>query len=194
MKDVPLFPLNTVLFPGGRLPLRIFEQRYLAMAKACLKDGTPFGVCAIREGAEVGAPAIPAEIGCTARIAEWDMAQLGVLEVIAQGESRFRILARRIEKNGLQLAQVEILPAEQDAPVPSACSACVRLLERVIEQHGALLPSPQKLDSAAWVSARLAELLPLPLATKQELLEIDDAAARLERVNSLLRASARAEP
>src|SRR5207237_10182796 len=98
-----------------------------------------------------------------------------------------------VEKNGLQLAQVALLPAEQDAPVPSACSACVRLLERVIE-HAALLPSPKKLDSAAWVSARLAELLPLPLATKQELLEIDDAAARLERVNSLLRASARAAP
>ena len=196
--ELPLFPLQTVLFPGGRLPLRIFESRYMDMAKRCLKEGTPFGVCAIREGSEVnsavGAPAVPADVGCTARIAQWDMAQLGLLEVIAQGESRFRILERRVEKNGLQVARVAMLPAEHDAPVPGTCSACVRLLERVIEQHGALLPSPHKLDSAAWVSARLAELLPLPLATKQELLELDDAAARLERVNSLLRASARAEP
>ena len=193
MNEFALFPLQTVLFPGGRLPLRIFEQRYMGMAKRCLRDQTPFGVCAIREGAEVGAPAVPADVGCTARIGEWDMAQLGVLEVVAHGESRFRILERRIERNGLQVARVELLPAEQDAPVPEACAACVRLLERVIEQHGALLPAPHKLDSSAWVSARLAELLPLPLAAKQELLELDNAAARLVRVNSLLRASARAE-
>jgi uncharacterized protein len=183
-----------VLFPEGRLPLRIFEQRYMDMAKHCLKDQAPFGVCAIREGNEVGSPAVPADIGCTARIAQWDMAQLGLLEVIAQGEQRFRILERRVERNGLQLAKIDLLPAEKDAPVPESCGACVRLLERVIEQHGGLLPSPHRLDSAAWVSARLAELLPLPLARKQELLELDDAATRLERVNSLLRASARAEP
>ena len=164
------------------------------MAKRCLKDGTPFGVCAIREGAEVGVPAVPADVGCVARIAQWDMAQLGLLEIIAQGESRFRIVERRVEKNGLQLARIEMLPPEKDAAVPASCSACVRLLERVIERHGTLLPSPHQLDSAAWVSARLAELLPLPLSAKQELLEFDDAARRLERVNSLLRASARAEP
>jgi Lon protease-like protein len=163
------------------------------MAKRCLNNQSPFGVCAIREGNEVGTPAVPADVGCTARIAEWDMAQLGLLEIIGQGESRFRILERRVEKNGLQVARVELLSTETDAPVPESCSHCVRLLERVIEQHGGLLPSPHKLDSAAWVSARLAELLPLPLAAKQELLELDDAAVRLERVNSLLRASARAE-
>ncbi len=183
-----------MLFPGGRLPLRIFEQRYMEMAKRCLRDQSAFGVCAIREGKEVGEPAIPADIGCIARIANWDMAQLGLLEIIAQGESRFRILERRVEKSGLQLARVELLPAEKDGAVPDNCTACVRLLERVIEQHAGLMPSPHRLDSAAWVSARLAELLPLPLAAKQELLELDDAAARLERVNSLLRASARAEP
>jgi uncharacterized protein len=198
MDELPLFPLQTVLFPGGRLPLRIFETRYMDMAKRCLKDGTPFGVCAIREGSEVnsavGTPAVPADLGCIARIAQWDMAQLGLLEIIAQGESRFRILERRVEKNGLQVARVALLPAEQDGPVPESCSACVRLLERVIEQHGALLPSPHQLDSAAWVSARLGELLPLPLPVKLELLELDDARTRLERVNSLLRASARAEP
>ena len=166
----------------------------MEMAKRCLRDQSPFGVCSIREGKEVGAPAVPADVGCTARIAEWDMAQLGLLEVVAQGEQRFRVLERRVERNGLQLAKVELLPAEKDAPVSASCSACVRLLERVIEQHGGLLPTPHKLDSAAWVSARLGELLPLPLAAKQELLELDDAATRLERVNSLLRASARAEP
>lgn len=187
-----------MLFPGGRLPLRIFEQRYMDMAKRCLREHSPFGVCAIREGSEVnsavGAPAVPFDIGCTAVIAQWDMAQLGVLEIVAQGERRFRVVERRVERNGLQLARVELLPEEADAAVPAQCGACVRLLERVIEQHGELLPSPHRLDSAAWVSARLAELLPLPLAAKQELLELGDAAARIERVNALLRATARATP
>jgi len=183
-----------VLFPGGRLPLRIFEQRYMDMAKVCLRDNAPFGVCAIREGAEVGAPALPAEVGCLARIGEWDMPQLGLLQVVAHGESRFRILERRTEPSGLQRAQVELTPEDEDAAVPAHCSACVRLLERVIEQHAGLLAPPHRLQSASWVSARLAELLPLPLTAKQELLELADAAARLDRLNALLRASAREAP
>jgi Lon protease-like protein len=179
-----------VLFPGGRLPLRVFEQRYMDMAKACLRDQSPFGVCAIREGTEVGAPAVPADVGCTALIARWDMAQLGLLEIVAHGGQRFRILERHVERNGLQRARVELLPDDEDAAVPAHCSPCVRLLERVIEQHAALLTQPHRLESASWVSARLAELLPLPLAAKQELLELGDAGARLDRVNALLRASA----
>src|SRR3954470_11255789 len=91
MDGLPLFPLNTVLFPGGRLPLRIFEQRYMDMAKACLKDSSPFCVCLIVDGKEVGEPATPADVGTLARIATWDMPQLGVLQVVAVGSQRFRI-------------------------------------------------------------------------------------------------------
>jgi Lon protease-like protein len=119
------------------------------------------------------------------------MPQLGLLEIVAHGESRFRILERRVEKSGLQRARIELLEPERDAAIAESCAPCVRLLERVIEQHAGLLAPPHRLDSASWVSARLAELLPLPLAAKQELLELADAAARLERVNALLRASAR---
>ena len=183
-----------MLFPGGRLALRVFEQRYMDMAKACLRDNSPFGVCAIREGAEVGAPAAPHTVGTFAKIAEWDMPQLGLLQVVAQGESRFRILERRVEPNGLQRARVEMLADDEDAAVPAHCAACVRLLERVIEQHAGLVAPPHHLASAAWVGARLAELLPLPLATKQELLELSDATARLERLSALLRASAPEAP
>ena len=85
-----------MLFPGGRLPLRLFEQRYLGMASQCLKQGAPFGVCLIRDGREVGEPAMPAEVGTLARIVEWDMPQLGVLQVVAHGEGRFRILERHV--------------------------------------------------------------------------------------------------
>jgi Lon protease-like protein len=177
-----------VLFPGGRLPLRIFEQRYLAMAKTCLKDDAPFGVCLIHHGKEVGEPAVPVGVGCLARIAEWDMPQLGVLQVTARGESRFRILGHRVQGDGLVRASIELLPEGGDAPVPEAAARYVKLLERVIQQHPALLERPHRLDSSAWVSARLAELLPLPLATKQALLEIDDPRARLARLQSVLAA------
>ncbi|HSU65138.1 MAG TPA: LON peptidase substrate-binding domain-containing protein [Burkholderiales bacterium] len=187
MQEFALFPLNTVLFPGGRLPLRIFEQRYMEMATACLRDDTPFGVCLIRDGAEVGAPATPVEIGCLARIAAWDMPQLGMLHIIARGERRFRIVGRRVEPSGLARASIEMLPDDIDAPVPEQCKSCVRLLERVIAQQGeGLFEPPHRFDSSAWVSARLAELLPLPLSAKQELFELTDARARLERLNNLL--------
>lgn len=161
------------------------------MAKACLKDGTPFGVCAIREGKEVGTPAVPFEVGTTAKIREWDMPQLGVLEIIAVGEARFRVVSHRARQDGLVLGQIELLPAEADGPIAPACMPAVRLLERVIEEHEGLFAPPHELESAAWVSARLAEILPLPLAAKQELLELDDAGLRLERLNALLRATAR---
>jgi hypothetical protein len=190
MSELPLFPLNTVLFPGGRLPLRIFEQRYMDMAKACLRDGTPFGVCLIREGREVGAPAIPAAVGTLARIAAWDMPQLGMLHITALGEQRFRILERRVQPDGLAMGSIELLPQDDDASIPEKCMACVKLLERAIEQHAGLLEPPHRLDSATWVSSRLAELLPLPLPAKQELLELDDARARIERLSVLLRSPA----
>jgi len=157
------------------------------MAKACLKDASPFGVCLIREGREVGAPATPVEVGTLARIAEWDMAQLGVLQVTARGERRFRIRSRRLQPDGLARASVELLPEVEDAPVPEAYATPVRLLERVIEQHPGLVESPHRLDSCEWVSARLAELLPLPLETKQALLELDDARKRLETLHALVR-------
>lgn len=185
--DLPLFPLLAVLFPGGRLPLRIFESRYMDMAKACLKDGSPFGVCLILEGGEVGTPATPAAVGTTARISSWDMPQLGLLHVSARGEQRFRIRSRRVQSDGLARAAVDLIPPEKDDEIPGAHRGAVRLLERLIERHPELLERPHRLDSCAWVSARLAELLPLPLTTKQALLELDDGRVRLEKVHALVR-------
>lgn len=159
----------------------------MEMAKTCLKAESPFGICLIREGREVGAPATPVQVGCIARIADWDMPQLGLLHVTARGERRFRILERRVQADGLARASIELLSEDSDAAVPETCSRCVKLVERVIEQHPALLERPHRLDSCSWVSSRLAELLPLPLETKQALLELDDARSRLERLNALVR-------
>ena len=189
--DVPLFPLHTVLFPGGRLPLRIFEQRYLEMAKACLREGTPFGVCLIREGAEVGTSATHEDLGCLARIVQWDMQQLGLLQLVAQGGERFRVLARRVRVDGLILADIELLPEAADIPMPEKFRACRQLLARIVAEHGErLFARPFLLDSSAWVGARLAEVLPLPTAARQKLLELDDSMQRLEIVQRLLVESA----
>jgi Lon protease-like protein len=186
VKDLPLFPLGTVLFPGGLLPLRVFEQRYLEMAKACLRDSAPFGVCLIREGAEVGAPATPEPVGCLARIVQWDMQQLGVLQIQAMGAERFRILERRLQPDGLLRADVELLPAEAEAPLPERLGACRQLLERIAAEHGErLFAQPYRFDSCAWVGARLAEVLPLPGAMKQQMLEMD-ALPRLEALQRLI--------
>ena len=181
-----------MLFPGGRLPLRVFEQRYMEMAKACLRDGSPFGVCLIREGPEVmqpgGSPVLTADVGCLARIGAWDMPQLGVLQVVAHGGERFRIASRTVQPDGLARAQVEVL-AEDDGPVGEALASCVQLLERLVEAQPDFFERPYRYDSSAWVSARLADVLPLPLEAKQALLEIDAAPERLAQIDRLLRAN-----
>src|SRR5262245_59391347 len=104
-RTLPLFPLRTVLFPGGLLPLKVFEQRYIDMTKDCLKDGRPFGVCLIMRGDEVAAAgAAPPEfapVGTLARIASWDMPQLGILHVAANGGTRFQVRRHEISPSGL---------------------------------------------------------------------------------------------
>jgi len=191
MTSIPIFPLNTVLYPGSQLPLKIFEQRYLEMAKSCLRASTPFGVCLIREGSEVGAPATHENLGCLARIAQWDMQQLGLLQLVAQGGERFRVRATRIRNDGLILADIEILAEEADTPIAEKFRACRQLLERIVAEHGErLFARPFQLDSSAWVAARLAEILPLPTAARQKLLELDDSRKRLEIIQRLLVESA----
>jgi len=186
-REVPIFPLNAVLFPGGLLPLRIFEQRYMDMTKACLREDEPFGVCLIRSGSEVGAPATPEDVGCLARVVHWDMQQLGVLQVRARGEQRFRILERSVLDSGLTRARVIPLAPDRDCPVTEEFAACARLLQLVIREHGEqLIEAPHRFDSGSWVSARLTEILPVPLIAKQKLMELDDSLQRLEILHKFL--------
>jgi Lon protease-like protein len=183
-RNLFLFPLGTVLFPGGMLPLKIFEQRYLEMTKACLRDNLPFGVCLIREGHEVGAPAAPESVGCVATIEQWDMPHTGMFHLLARGGDRFRIHETSVAANGLISGEVELLsPAEPCAPDPQ----CVDLIKRIIEQVGAEnFPQPLKLEEGAWVAYRLAEMMPFSMVQKQRLLEMDSTSAVLEDLRKLL--------
>jgi uncharacterized protein len=185
IEDHFIFPLTTVLFPGGALPLKIFEQRYIEMTKICIRDERPFGVCLIKEGNEVGAPAIPESVGCLARIEHWDMPQLGMFHLLARGDDRFRVHESRVARNGLMSASIERLPPE---PLqPEVDYACQEVLRRIIERVGeANFPTPLALDDASWVSYRLAETLPIDMPVRQALLELQTAAERLQRLREIL--------
>jgi uncharacterized protein len=186
--SVPVFPLNTVLFPGAVLPLRIFEVRYIDMAKDCLKNAAPFGVCLIREGAEVGTPAVPEPIGCLARIAECDVEELGVLKVRAEGEERFRIRSTATTRQGLIVGEVEPLASEAAPAGVPGLEECADFLRKAIAGIGEQrFIEPFAFGDATWVSFRLAEILPLRVDVKQKLLELTDATLRLAVLHKFLR-------
>ncbi|MGH6623622.1 MAG: LON peptidase substrate-binding domain-containing protein [Burkholderiaceae bacterium] len=205
--QLPLFPLSAVLFPGGVLPLRIFEARYMDMARDCLRDGSHFGVCLITDpkASDLSRAAATATTGCSAAITAWDMQQLGLLHVRAVGQERFTVLSTSVTANGLTVAEVEPLGDDDDVPVPESYSACVDLLKRIIDDLSAQaaerrregetddvltrLPfeEPYRMDSSAWVSNRLCEVLPVPLKAKQKLMELADGRTRLEIVHKYLK-------
>jgi len=187
---VPIFPLNTVLYPGSLLPLRIFEQRYLEMTRDCLRDSTPFGVCKIKEGVEVGKPALPEALGCTALIAEWEMPHLGVFHLKARGQHRFRIRDQTTQPSGLILAEIDLLEEVPGSANEKSLALCRRVLEQIVGRLGAeYVFAPLAYDDPRWVSYRLAEVLPLALEEKQALLETRDDHERLARLYGLLKSS-----
>lgn len=195
LAGLPLFPLHTVLFPGGLLPLKIFEARYVDMASVCLREKTPFGVCLLKSGAEVmqpDEPAVPEPVGCLAEIAQCDVESFGMLLVRAHGTQRFRLLSHRVEADGLLVGTAELLP--DDIPLEGSehlarFGACAEVLERIIaairERDAASVPfdEPFRFDDPTWVSNRLAEVLPIALRARQKLMELPDAGARIDVVH-----------
>ena len=190
---VPLFPLRSVLFPGGRLPLRIFEQRYMDMAKTCFKESGSFGICLIAVGEEVARPgekpAEPHAVGTLAHIADWDMQQLGVLDIVAQGGDRFRLRRHWVEPSGLLRGEVELIESPPVLPVPGSYARLVPLLRAIVADLGATPgapATPHRFFDAGWLGMRYAELLPIPLVARQKLLEIEDSIDRLEIIYRFL--------
>jgi uncharacterized protein len=187
--ELPLFPLNTVLFPGGPLPLRIFEPRYLDLVRRCMREQTVFGVVLIVSGAEAGgAVTRTAEIGTTARIVDFNQLPDGLLGIACVGERRFRLLRRWQQEDGLNIGEVQWLPDEPAVPLPAEYQKLGELIRRVLPDLGELYNSlPARFDDASWVGFRFAEILPLTLTDKQDCLAMDDPIARLARLGPLIR-------
>lgn len=186
-QQIPIFPLGLVLFPGSALPLKIFEQRYVEMTKACVRDNAIFGVCRICHGHEVGAPAEHEQIGCSARIAHWDMPHPNLFQLVCIGERTFRVIDSSINANGLILGRVQWLASDLYAIDTENFSICREALERVAKQAGdQIFSGPAQLDDPEWVSYRLAELLPIDSKQKQALLEQRSTAQRLTSIARML--------
>ncbi|GAB2581620.1 LON peptidase substrate-binding domain-containing protein [Dyella jejuensis] len=188
LADLPLFPLNTVLYPGGQLHLRIFEPRYLDMVRECAGTGAPFGVCLILEGGEVGMPAQPAAVGTLARLTDFSHRQDGLLGIVAEGDSRFRVLRTRVRSDGLLRGAIELWPDETPHQVPVEFALLQTILERLIDTMGPHWRHAPRdaYDDAGWLGFRLAELLPLATEEQQQLLEMTDPLRRLAALRDIL--------
>jgi Lon protease-like protein len=184
--QVPLFPLNTVLFPGGALPLRIFEPRYLGLVSQCLKSDMPFGVLLIRDGGETG-PATTHNVGTLARITDWYQGSDGLLGITAIGEQRFRLIASERQEDGLNIGEIETLENESVTPLPEEYQEMAAILAGVLDDLGRLYESLDRhFDDASWVTSRFVEILPIDLEEKQRYLEQSDPVERLQIVRKLL--------
>jgi len=186
--EMPLFPLSAVLFPGGQLQLRIFEPRYLDLVRECTRQGAGFGVCLILQGTETGAPAVPAGIGTVARISDFDRDDDGLLGIVAEGGSRFRVERSRARSDGLLRGDVEVWPAEPALAVPVEFALLQNILERLIETMSPRWRHAPRsaYDDASWLGFRLAELLPLESIEQQRMLELNDPLLRLAELRDIL--------
>ena len=185
--SIPLFPLHTVLFPGGPLRLRIFEPRYLDMVSRCMREDSGFGVALIVAGSEAVGSAQTVEVGTLARIVDFEQLEGGLLGITARGERRFRIVHVHQESDGLNVCEIEWREDEPRTEVLPQHAVLAELLRRAIEQigpaYGEFTPA---YDDASWVGMRLAEILPLAPVERQEMLELYDASERLQWLQSRL--------
>ena len=180
--ELPLFPLSSVLFPGGNLALRIFEPRYLDLVRRCGRTGEGFGICLLKEGGEVGVARATATIGTEAAIIDFAMTDEGLLAITVHGGRRFEILRTRVQPDGLVVGTVRWLHEAPPSLLRSEHHLLSLLLARVMDKAGIDHEGAGKGDlaDAAWVGWRLAEWLPLTAADRQRLLELDDPHARLQ--------------
>ena len=204
LSRLPLFPLQTVLFPDSVLPLRIFEVRYLDMVQRCHREGAPFGVVSLTQGSEVAAaPRVGADtdtteafqaIGTLAHIEHLSQTQPGLLHVVCRGKRRFRVQQREKLRHGLWVADVELLPDDLPTPVPEELASSVTSLQRVLDSLRTqstgteLLPvtPPYHWNDAGWVANRWCDLLPVGSELKQRLMSLDAPLLRLELVGDVL--------
>ncbi|OZB49783.1 MAG: hypothetical protein B7X31_08100 [Thiomonas sp. 13-66-29] len=191
---LPLFPLHSVLFPGGLLSLRVFEARYMDLMTRCLKTGDTFGVVLILSGSEVRQAAQSpdlAAVGCSARVLDCDMQEPGLLHVRCKGESRFVLRSHEPVELGLEMGRVQAMADDPPAPLEARHAAAAMALGRAIAalaaQRQQPFQPPYRLDLPGWVANRWAEILPISQEARQRLMELPDGTQRLEVVDRYLR-------
>ena len=191
--ELPLFPLKSVLFPGGLLPLKVFEARYLDLVGRCLRAGSPFGVVCLSEGAESGRDTVRFErAGVLARIDDVDAEQAGILQVRCHGTQRFAVEGEpRRQSDGLWLADAQRLPDDAVEAPEAAFQLTVRALasaiDKLLAQGSTPFAEPHRLDDAGWVANRWCEILPIPLGAKHRLMLLPEPQLRLRLVDEYLR-------
>lgn len=186
--SLALFPLQTVVFPGGLLPLRIFEPRYMEMVTQAIADHATFGICAIREGRDIDPAAKHHTLGTRVRVIDWDMPQPGILHIQTQALERFVVRSSHSESNGLRIGEVDDVSAEPPLAVPAEFALAAEILYQIMGELGVeKFAQPHDYNNAVWISYRLSEVLPLKLSIRQNLLEMNDSLARLAILTDFLR-------
>ena len=187
MLTIPLFPMNTVLFPGGTLTIKIFEARYLDMVSECLRSGQQFGICLISSGKEVGGSAKCYEIGTLAKIVDWDRRDDGLLEIVVEGRQRFRLLEQRERANHLAEGDVQLIDDDDCEELPVQYQLLSDLLRQIAEKFELSYQlDHEKFEDAVWVGYRLSEVLPLESEERQALLEINNPVNRLQHIQDAI--------
>lgn len=200
--ELPLFPLGTILYPDGYLPLQIFEVRYLKLIRDCFTNGLPFGVITLMEGGEVQNPKeeiLLSPVGTQAIVTEFVEESPSLLKVKVKGDQRFKLQSARQERNGLWMGSVSMIEQDQEVSIPEDLQACSSLLVELIasfneqnipkDQHP--IQPPHKLDDCGWVSNRWCEVLPINQGIKLQLLSLENPLVRLELINDIIRTPAK---
>ena len=185
-QGVPIFPLRTILFPGSKLPLRIFEPRYLDMVSHCMRSNIEFGIVLSRKVPQPGMLETYAT-GTLATIIDWNQGNDGLLGITTLGTNKFELLSMIKQEDGLNIGDIRIVEKEEDFKAPSNFDNMINLLEAILEDVDLYHERDKFFESASWVSFRFAEILPLKIEDKQKCLEFDDPILRLNFLEPLIK-------
>ena len=185
-EDLPIFPLRTILFPDSKLPLRIFEPRYIDMVSRCMREDSEFGIILSRESTD---PKMfeTYDTGTLAKIIDWDQGEDGLLGITTIGTQKYRLKGLNKQEDGLNIGTIERIDREGDYKPTKEFTHLVELLQAILDDVNIYGDDEKNFDSAAWISYRFAEILPLRIEDKQKCLEIDDPIIRLNFLEPLIK-------
>ena len=185
-EDLPIFPLRTILFPDSKLPLRIFEPRYIDMVSRSMREDSEFGIILSRESTD---PKMfeTYDTGTLAKIIDWDQGGDGLLGITTIGTQKFRLKELNKQEDGLNIGSIERIEKEGDYKPLKEFTHLVELLQAILDDVNIYEDDEKRFDSASWISYRFAEILPLRVEDKQKCLEIDDPIIRLNFLEPLIK-------